>query len=108
LHGVRDRCVGRPAVHVIDTEHIGREQRVEFAALEGSHQVDPVIERVVTIGAIARMRPQTGRLMPDTVHIEGVQADLLRHLVPLAPAGCGTYTVDDDGRSGGSDHDGHQ
>jgi len=40
LHGVRDRCVGRPAVHVIDTEYIGQEQRVEFAALEGSRQVD--------------------------------------------------------------------
>jgi hypothetical protein len=28
------------------------------------------------------------RLMPDTVHVEGVEADLLWHLVSLAPAGC--------------------
>jgi hypothetical protein len=33
--------------------------------------------------------------MPDTVHIEGIQADLPWHLVPLAPVGCGTYTVGD-------------
>src|SRR5262249_4539801 len=97
LYRVRDRRIGRPAVHVIDTEYIGQEQRVELAALKGLRQLDPVIERVIAIGAIARMRPQTGRLMPDTVHIEGIQADLLWHLIPLAPAGCGTYTVSEHG-----------
>jgi hypothetical protein len=39
------------------------------------------------------MRPQPGRLMHDTIHVEGIQSDLLWHLVPLAPAACGTYTV---------------
>src|SRR6266566_2160472 len=64
-------------------------------------QLDPVVERVVAIGTIARMCPQPGRLMPDTVHVEGVEADLLWHLVPLAPAGCGTYTVGHCGLSNG-------
>jgi hypothetical protein len=101
LYRVRDRRVGRPAVHVVNAEHIGQEQRVEFAALEEPRQLDPVVKRVVAIGAIARMRPQTGRLMRDTVHIEGIQADLPLHLVPLASARCGTYTVGDYGRSNG-------
>ena len=39
--------------------------------------------------------------MRDAVHVEGIQADLLWHLVPLAPAGRGTYTVEDYGRSNG-------
>jgi hypothetical protein len=47
------------------------------------------------------MRPQTGRLMRATIHVEGIQADLLWHLVPLAPPGCGTFTVDDYGRKNG-------
>ena len=101
LYCVRDRRVGGPAVHVVDAEHIGQEQRVEFAALEELRQFDPVVERVVAIGTIARMCPQPGRLMPDTVPVEGVEADLLWHLVPLAPAGCGTYTVGHYGLSNG-------
>jgi hypothetical protein len=31
--------------------------------------------------------------MHDTIHVEGIQSDLLWHLVPLTPAACGTYTV---------------
>jgi hypothetical protein len=101
LHRVRNRRVGRSAVHIVDAEHVGQEQRVEFAALEELRQFDPVVERVVAIGTIARMCPQPGRLMPDTVHVEGIQSDLLWHLVPLAPAGCGTYTVGHYGLSNG-------
>jgi Acetyl-CoA hydrolase/transferase C-terminal domain len=70
-------------------------------ALEELCQFDPVFEGVVAIGTIARMCPQPGRLMPDTIHVEGIQSDLLWHLVPLAPAGCGTYTIGDYGRSDG-------
>ena len=98
----------RSAVHVVDAEHIGQEQRVEFAALEELCQLDPVVERVVAIATIARMRPQPGRLMPDTVHVEGIEADLLWHLVPLAPAGCGTYTVGHYDLSNGIRHDGRE
>jgi len=54
------------------------------------------------------MRPQPGRLMPDTVHVEGIEADLLWHLVPLAPAGCGTYTVGHYDLSNGIRHDGRE
>jgi hypothetical protein len=41
------------APHVVDAEHIGQEQRVEFAALEDSCQLDPVVERVVAIAGCA-------------------------------------------------------
>ena len=37
--------------------------------------------------------------MPDAVHVEGIEADLLWHLVPLAPAGRDTYTDGHYGRS---------
>jgi hypothetical protein len=81
LYGIRDRRLRRITVHVVDTE---------FAALEDPRRLDLVIKRVAAIGAIARMRPQTARLMRDTVRVEGIQADLLWRLLPLAPAGCGT------------------
>jgi hypothetical protein len=35
----------------------------------------------------ARLRDHLSRLMPDTVHVEGIQADLPWHLVFLASAG---------------------
>jgi hypothetical protein len=45
-----------------------------------SCQFNPVVERAVAIGTIADF-PQPGRLMPDTVHVEGIEADLLWHIV---------------------------
>src|SRR5262249_49850907 len=41
------------------------------------------------------MRPQAGRLVPDAIHVESIQAYLPWHLLPLAPAVSGTYTVGD-------------
>jgi hypothetical protein len=63
-----------------------RKQRVEFAALEDSSQLDPVLKRIVVVGAIAWMRPQTGRLVHNAIHVEGIQADLLCHPGPIALA----------------------
>jgi len=101
LHRVRNRRVGRSAVHIVDAEHVGQEQRVEFAALDELRQFDPVVERVVAIGTSRGCVHQPGRLMRDTVHVEGIQSDFFWHLVHLAPAGCGTYTVGHYGLSNG-------
>ena len=51
---------------------------------------------------IARVGSETGRLMRDTGHVEGIQAVLPWHLVPLALAGCGTYTLGHHDRRKGS------
>jgi hypothetical protein len=56
LYRIGDRRVGGPAVHIVDAENVGQEQRVEFAALEDSYQLDSVVERVVVVGAIMPMR----------------------------------------------------
>jgi hypothetical protein len=101
LHRLRDRRIGRPSVDVVDAEHIGEEQRVEFAPLEEPRQLDPVVERIIAVGPITRVRPQTGRLMRDTVHVEGIETNLPGHQVFLAPAGRGTYTIGDYDRGNG-------
>ena len=80
-HSLRDRRVRPPAIDVMDAEDVGQKQRVEFAALEDLRELDPVFERVIAVGAIARLGPQAGRLMPDTVHVKRIEADLLWHRI---------------------------
>src|SRR6516225_3719806 len=99
LDGLRYRRVRRPAVDIVDTEHIGQKERVELAALEELRQLDPVSEHIIAVCSVARMRPQARRLMPDAIHVESIQADLPWHRLSLAPAGGGTYTVGDYRRS---------
>ena len=52
--------------------HIGNEQTIEFAALEGFGQIDPVVEPRILIGSVARMAPKSSRLMNYAIHIESV------------------------------------
>ena len=80
---------------VVDTEHIGEEQRVEFAVLENPRQVDPVVESIVAVGVITRVSTTPATDVGHTVHVEGIEASLPRHQVFLAPAGRGTYTIGD-------------
>jgi hypothetical protein len=70
-----------PAIDVMDAEDVGQKQRVEFAALEDLRELDPVFERVIAVGAIARVGPQAGRLVPDAIHVESIEADLLWHRI---------------------------
>ena len=76
LHRVFQRRVRPTAIHVIDAQHIREKQRVEFAAFQDARQIHPVIQGVVAVRPVARMRPQAGGLVDDAVHVEGVQAYL--------------------------------
>ncbi|HVH11307.1 MAG TPA: lytic transglycosylase domain-containing protein, partial [Gemmatimonadales bacterium] len=51
------------AIDVIDAEHVGQKQAVEPPALQRFGEIKPVGEAVVVGRAVARMRPQSRRLM---------------------------------------------
>jgi hypothetical protein len=55
--------------------------------------MDPVIEILVCPGSIAGMPPETGRLVADAVHVEGVQPDFSCHLQFLKQDGMETAIV---------------
>ncbi|VFT06176.1 Uncharacterised protein [Pseudomonas aeruginosa] len=84
LGGLADRRVAIAVEHVVDAQHVGDEQSVETAAFEQPRQVGPVLQVLVLRGAVARMRPEAGRLVADTVHFEGVETDFARHGDSLA------------------------
>lgn len=84
LGGLADRRVAIAVEHIVDAQHVGDEQPVETAAFEQPRQVGPVLQVLVLRGAVARMRPEAGRLVADTVHFEGVETDFARHGDSLA------------------------
>lgn len=84
LGGLADRRVAIAVEHIVDAQHVGDEQSVETAAFEQPRQVGPVLQVLVLRGAVARMRPEAGRLVADTVHFEGVETDFARHGDSLA------------------------
>ena len=86
LHGVFKCSVGGAFVDVVDAEHVGEKQRVEFATFQDAGEIGPVFQRVVAVGAVVRVSPQAGRLVPDAVHVERVEADLLAHTLGLCGA----------------------
>ena len=86
-HGIVDRDLGRlaqgrlavVAVHVVDPDHVGQKQRIEFAPLQQLGQINPGVEVGVAVHLVVGMHPQSGRLMDDTVHMEGVEVDTFVH-----------------------------
>ena len=93
LQRVVDRDLGRDAQRgvqiaakdVVDAEYVGDEDAVELSAFQQLGEIGPVFKVLVLPGAVARMRPQAGRLVPDAVHVEGVEMDLPGHRVQIAP-----------------------
>jgi len=75
--------------HIINSEHIGDEEPIELAALQGLGEMDPIVEILVLPRLIARMPPEARRLVTHAVHVEGVQPDFAAHIV--IPA-CSTNT----------------
>src|SRR5439155_6812054 len=65
------------AIDVVDAKHVGQEDPVEPAPFQGAGKAGPVIQIGIVRRAVARMRPQARRLVPDAVHLERVEADLL-------------------------------
>ena len=87
LQGIVDRNLGcllqrmkqRLLIDIVVADHIGDEDAVEDAALQRAAEILPVVEILVFVGAVSRMRPQARRLMPDTIHVERVEPDLTHH-----------------------------
>src|ERR1700722_16921375 len=79
LRRVAKRGVEVAMVDVIDAKNVRDEEAVELPALQDLSELDPIFEILVLPRTVARMRPQAGRLMPDAVHVEGVEPDFARH-----------------------------
>ena len=74
-----ERRIEITAIDVVHAKHVGDEQAIELAALQDFRQIDPVFQVFVLPGAIAGMRPETRRLMSDTIHVERVEPNLASH-----------------------------
>src|SRR6202167_4648244 len=86
LRGVTKGSVEVAMVDVIDAKDVGDEKAVELAALQNLGELDPIFEILVLPRTVARMSPKPWRLMPDAVHVEGVESDLASHVSPqIAP-----------------------
>ena len=72
-------CLAVVAVHVVDPDHVGQEERIEFAPLQQPGQLHPGVEVGVAVHLVVVPHPQSGRLMDDTVHVEGVEVDTFVH-----------------------------
>ena len=57
LRRLADRCVTVAVVDVVDAQHVGDEQPVEFAAFEDFRQIGPVLEVFVLPRAVPWVRP---------------------------------------------------
>jgi hypothetical protein len=55
-------------------------------ALEQGGQFGPVLEILVPPGLVVGVTPQTGGLVGDAVHVEGIEADNTGHVRMLAGA----------------------
>lgn len=72
-----ERHVHRALVDVVDPDDIGDEQPVEQPALQQLGQLGPVLEALVLGGGVPWVGPQAVVDVPDAVHVEGVEQDLL-------------------------------
>jgi hypothetical protein len=50
--------ISATAINVIDAEHVGEEDAVEFSPFEQLRQFDPVSQILVGVSAVARMSPK--------------------------------------------------
>ena len=84
LRGVAHRRLVVAAKDVVDPEHVGEKQAVEPPALQRPGEIKPIGQAVVVGGAVARMGPQSRRLMCDAIHRERVEPDFLLHARQLS------------------------
>ena len=87
LDGVADRGVRRALEYVVDAEDVGEEQTVEEPTFQGARKFYPVVEIGVVHRAVARVRPHSVLNVADAIHVEGIEADLLRHVITLSLRG---------------------
>lgn len=89
LHRIAQGGIRRAAEDVVNAQHVGQEQPVEEPAFERAGERHPGLQRVIGVRPVARVAPQTGRLVRHAVHLESIEADLLGHgLRTLPNDGC--------------------
>jgi hypothetical protein len=66
-------------VDVVIADHVSDEDSVENSTLERRAELGPIFDILVLPGTVARMGPESRRLMGDAVHVKSVEADLSRH-----------------------------
>ena len=94
LHRLAQRDAGIAFQPVHHAQRVGQEQAVELAALQDAGQLDPVVQVAVVARLVARMRPVAVGDVPDGVHVEGIEPDLLAHVSsPPVPAREGDQVV---------------
>lgn len=79
LRALPDGLIRIALVDVVDAQYVGDEDAIEDATLQSLREPRPVFEVLVLPGAVARMGPQPRRLVPDAIHVEGVEPDLPGH-----------------------------
>ena len=85
LRSILERHLGRAAIDIVYTDHIGDEQAIEMPALELDGHVGPVIEVVIARRLTLRVPPGPRRLVGDACHVECVQDDSLLVTHTLSP-----------------------
>ena len=75
------RGVPIAAEHVVHSEHVGQEDRVELAAFQQLGEFDPAAEVGVVGHVVVVAHPQARRLMDHAIHVEGVEVDAFLHTI---------------------------
>ena len=83
LHRAAQCRIGVAAQHVIDAQHVGKEDAVEQASLQLARVLGPVAEVEIARRLVARMGPQPLLDMAHAVHVEGIEMNLSAHIVSL-------------------------
>ena len=72
LRGMRQGGVRVTAEDVVDAQDVGQEQTVEQPPFQRLRERDPGLEAAIVSRAVARVAPESRRLVRDAVHLEGV------------------------------------
>ncbi|MER9934190.1 hypothetical protein NKJ67_03380 [Mesorhizobium sp. M0088] len=79
LHALLERAFYAAAMRVEHAEHVGNEEAIEQARLQGLGRIDPVIELAIAMRLIVGMPPCAHGRMADGRLLEAVEADQLLH-----------------------------
>src|ERR1700722_16934112 len=79
LRRLLDRVEIASLVDVIVANHVGNKDAVENTAFQRPGKILPVVQILVFVESIARMRPQPRGLVTDTIHVECIESNLPGH-----------------------------
>ena len=77
LDGLAQRRFGASPEAVVGADHVGQEDGIECPVLEQLGELGPELDLVEAVPVVVRVGPETVRDVPDTVHLEEVDVQLL-------------------------------